>query len=166
MTLRTFRDSVSPQLIPLEGTNGVLVYVNGAFASPASQVQRFAVAGKQIARIDVIGNEPTKASILDVERFDATPGMARSWIPQRNAFRGDAVIYCGRSNLDELFAAVTGESYWLLVADWTGVPHQVKMPLPAGVKYLGTQYANTAAYDVSAIYADEWHPVKKTAAKM
>lgn len=165
MTLRIFRDSVTPQLIPLDGTDGVLAYANGHYTWPQSQITRFAQAGKQIARIDVIGNAPRQASILDVERFDATPQTARTWVPERNAFRGDAVIYCSRANLDELFAALAGESYWLLVADWTGAPHELGMPLPPGVKMLGTQYANTPAYDVSAIYADGWHPVTAAAAK-
>lgn len=159
MTIRIFRDSVSPQKISVAGMDGVLAYANGDFAWPASQIRRFAVAGKQIAHIDVDGTAPNKAAILDVERFDATPETARTWIPQRNAFRDDAAIYCSRFNLDQLFSMLTGLSYWLIVADWTGTPHVVDMPLPPGVRYLGTQYSSVLPYDVTAIYADDWHKV-------
>lgn len=158
--MRIFRDSTTPRLIPVSGTDGVLVYANGDYIWPEEQVARFTAAGKQVAHIDVIGNGWRLAKILDVERYDATIGTARTWIPQRNEFRGDATIYTGHDNLDELFSACHGLAYWLIVADWTGSPHELSMPLPAGVKMAGTQYATVPGnFDTSAIYADQWHPV-------
>lgn len=160
MTIRIFRDSVNPGLIQLDGTDGVLPYINGDYAWSLDEQQRFVIARKQLVRIDVIGNAPYKASILDVERGDATPQIAQNWIQQRNAFRSDATVYCDHANLDELFSATTGLHYWLLVADWTAVPHELDIPLPRGIRMAGTQFATVPnQFDVSAIYADGWHPV-------
>lgn len=158
MVMRIFRDSVTPSAIPLDSTAGVLAYANGAFKWSAGEISRFTDAGRVVARIDVNGDVPHEASILDVEKFDATPQIARDWIRARNNFRpGTATIYTSRAALSELFDATEGLRYWLLIADWTGKPHQVKMPLPPGVKIAGVQFANLAQWDVSAIYADSWH---------
>lgn len=160
MTVRIFRDSVNPGLIPLDTTDGVMPYINGDYAWSFDTQGRFITARKQLVRIDVIGNAPHQASILDVERGDATPQTARLWIPQRNEFRSDATVYIQRSNLDELFAETAGLDYWLIVADWTGIPHELEMVLPGGVRMAGTQFATLKnQFDVTAIYADGWHPV-------
>lgn len=159
MTFRIFRDSVVPSRIPMS-SDGVLAYANGDYAWDTAAISEFVQAGKQVVRIDVTGAIPHQASILDVERYDATPQIARSWIPQRNAYRQDATVYCGRASLEELFAATAGEPYWLLVADWTGSPHQLGVTLPKGVRMAGTQYASLPSlFDTSAIYAEGWHPV-------
>lgn len=166
MIPRIFRDSVTPGQIPIDGTDGVMVYINGDYQWSFMQVDRFIRTKKQIVRIDVIGNAPMKAAILDVERYDATPQMAKTWIGQRNAFRGDATIYCSRSNLDELFSVCMGEIYWVLIADWTGAPHECDIPMPPGVRQIGTQYASTPAWDVSSVYAAEWHPTRYPATRL
>jgi hypothetical protein len=165
MAPRIFRDAVTPKFIPLN-TDGVFAYVNGDYTWSFIDLDRFVRAKKQVARIDVIGNAWMKAAVLDVERYDATPQKAKDWIPQRNKFRGDATIYCGRANLDELFAACMGEMYWLLIADWTGAPHECDIPMPPGVRQIGTQYVSTPDWDASSIYADEWHPVRQPARRM
>ena len=158
MTMRIFRDSVTPARIPLHGTDGVLAYVNGGFAWSPAETGRFTEAGKQVARIDVDGTAWRLASILDVEKFDATPETAAEWIRERNDFRPDtATVYVSRAGLDALFRACHGLDYWLLVADWTGAPHRLRMPLPPGVRMAGTQYASVPGYDVSAVYASGWH---------
>lgn len=158
MTTRIFRDSVNPQLIPLAGTDGVLPYVNGDYAWTDLQIGRFVEARKQVVRIDVNGTAPRKASILDVERYDATPAMAKKWVPQRNAFRLDATLYCGLANLDELFATVT-DPFWLIVADWDNNPAQLNIPLPAHVHMAGKQFSSiTNQFDVTSVTADGWHP--------
>lgn len=158
MTTRIFRDSILPKAIPTDHTDGVLAYVNGLFAWSNAEVGRFIGAGKQVIRIDVIGNAPKKASILDVERFDATPQIARTWIQQRNSYRRDATIYCSRDNLSDLFQEVGDEPFWLLAADWTGAPHRLTVPLPPNAHLAGVQYSSTPMYDVSSIIADGWHP--------
>jgi hypothetical protein len=159
MTFRIFRDSTTPDRIPLS-CDGVLAYANGDYAWDAPAVDEFLKAGKQVIRIDVNGSVPHRASILDVERYDATPQTARGWIPERNAYRQDATVYCGRDGLEELFSILVPEPYWLIVADWTGSPHQLGIPLPKGVRMAGTQYASLPSlFDTSAIYADGWHPV-------
>lgn len=161
MTMRIFHDSAQPNKIPLGIGDGVLAYINGDYAWPAGAQVDFIGARKQLVRIDVIGNVPLRASILDVERGDATPQAAKTWIPQRNAYRSDATVYIERANLDELFAVTGNEPYWLIVADWTGSPHELDIPLPRGVRIAGTQFASVPnQFDVSAIYADGWHPVR------
>ncbi|HEX4661882.1 MAG TPA: hypothetical protein VH307_31185 [Streptosporangiaceae bacterium] len=156
---RIFKDSIKPRLITPDGIDGVLAYVNGDFAWPDADIARFVNARKQVMRIDVIGNAPRKASILDVERYDATPQTAKTWVPERNAFRSDATLYSDRANLDELFATVT-DPYWLWVADWTGSPHWLDIPFPKNVKLAGVQYASNWAWDTSCFDADGWHPVQ------
>jgi hypothetical protein len=158
MSMRIFRDSIHPQLIPVAGTEGVLGYINGALSQwPSSQFARFGKARVQVARIDTIGDAWQAAAILDVERFDATPEVAADWIPRRNDFRGDATVYIGRMSLGQLFACTGGLKYWIIVADWTGAPHQLDLPLPAGIRVAGVQYASGKQWDSTAMYADDWH---------
>jgi hypothetical protein len=159
MNMRLFRDSTNPGAISASTTDGVLAYANGDYAWDLAEVERFIVAGKQVVHIDVNGTAPHRASVLDVERYDATPQTARDWIRQRNIYRRDATVYCGKDNLAELFAATAGLDYWLLVADWTGSPHNLAMPLPDLVMMAGTQFVSLPSlFDSSAIYADGWHP--------
>lgn len=160
LPIRIFRDSITPAEIPLGGLDGVFLYANGRYAATNAQAERFTAAGIQVAHIDVTGTDWEQAAVLDVEQFDATPAMAPGWIRQRNAFRGDAVIYCDLNSCADLFAATSqlAEDYWLWVADWTGVPHLPAMTVPGNVKLLGVQYKSTETYDESAITAAEWHP--------
>jgi hypothetical protein len=156
---RIFRDSVTPSAIPLEGISGVLGYANGRYRWMPRDIGRFIQAGLQRAMIDVSGTVWQAAAILDVERYDATPETARTWIPQRNTFRGDATVYCGKDSCEALFAATSHlpGPYWLIVADWTGKPHIPVLTLPPNVRLAGCQYLNTAEYDESVITDDRWH---------
>src|SRR5487761_26960 len=157
--MRIFKDSATPRAIGVAGTDGVLAYVNGAYAWPMDQIIRFGLAGKEVLRIDVIGNASHEATILDVERGDATPETAKQWVKERNDYRHDATLYCQRSNLDELFSRVTEDPFWLIVADWTGSPHIVEMPLPKNVHMAGTQFVSVAnCWDATCIAAQGWHP--------
>lgn len=147
-----------PRKIGAAGIDGVLAYVNGDYAWREADIVRFSLADKEIVRIDVNGTAPHLAGILDVERYDATPETAKGWVPERNAYRHDATIYCDRANLDELFSVVT-DPFWLLVADWTGSPHILDIPLPKNVRMAGTQYSNLPGwFDVSCIADPGWHP--------
>jgi hypothetical protein len=157
--MRTFRDSVNPDAIPLDGISGAIGYANGRFRWTAAETERFTAAGLQTAMVDVDGTAFELASILDVERGDAGPAQAPDWIRKRNAFRGDATVYCDLSTLPAVLAAtsrVTG-SWWLWLAHYTGHPHIPEVSLPAGVKIMGCQYLSTENYDESCITADGWH---------
>jgi hypothetical protein len=156
--VRIFADSVEPSSIPTGGIDGVLAYQNGKYAWPAAQLQRFIAARKQLFRFDVIGNAWHEASILDVERYDATPEIANKWIRTRDSYRGDATIYIDRSNLSSLLDACRGLRYWVIIADWTGQPHTLNLGLPIGVRLAGVQYLHTTGYDLTAIEDDRWHP--------
>lgn len=157
--MRIFRDSVTPSAIPLGGIQGVMGYANGHFRWTDQETRRFTAAGLQVVHIDVNGAAPGLAAIVDVERFDVSPAQAPDWIRERNAFRGDAAVYCGLDNCPALFAATSQVfgHYWLIVADWDNSPEAPAIRLPANVKLLGKQYKNTPDYDETAIYADNWH---------
>jgi len=155
--LQTFRDTVSPARMPITATySGVLAYANGRYAWPQAQIDRFVKAGKHLYRIDVLGNLPHGASILDVERGDATPQTASKWVPQRNAFEGDAAVYTAKSNVPAVLEACKGERFWLIVADWTGQPHVPALQLPQHVRLAAVQYANGQLWDTTAVYSADW----------
>lgn len=159
---RLFRDSVNPDEIPLDGIDGVFLYANGKFVATSAEAERFTKAGLAVARIDVNGEAPHLASVLDVETGDATPARAASWIGERNAFRNDAAVYCELNSLPDLFAATSHAGrYRLIVASWDSSTDQPRLDLPKNVTLLGKQFISTAQYDESVIYDDSWHPVKR-----
>lgn len=148
---RTMFDSVNPAAIPA-GAQMVAGDINGDFAWPASAWKRFPNA--TTVRIDVIGDMPLHAGILDVERGDVTPAQAPKWIDARIAAGFVATVYCNRSTWPAVRAACKGlkVSYW--IAEWTHVPHMI-----AGA--VAVQWTNGAAFDTSAVYDDAWHPAHR-----
>jgi hypothetical protein len=158
VVIQTFRDTTEPENLPIDSSyQGVFAYANGKFAWPQAQVNRFADAGKHLYRIDVLGNDPHGASILDVERGDATPATAKIWVPERNAIEDDAMVYVSLDNVSSVLDACRGDKLWLFVADFTGQPHVPNLPpLPSGVKLAAVQYATNALYDSSAIFSSDW----------
>jgi hypothetical protein len=157
--MRIFRDSVTPSAIPLGGISGVMGYANGLFRWTGEQAERFTAAGLQVAHIDVNGSAPGLAAILDVETGDAGPAQAPDWIRKRNAFRGDATIYCNLSTLPAVLAATSRvtSSWWLWLAHFTGHPHIPHVNVPPNVRIMGCQFASFENYDESCIVADNWH---------
>ncbi len=145
---RTMFDSVNPAAIP-HGAQMVAGYLNGNYAWSAAAWKQFAHI--TTIRIDVIGNAPLDAGVLDVENGDATPHQAPAWVKKRSAAGFRATIYCNKSTWPAVQAACKGltVSYW--IADWTHVPHE----LPGAV---AVQWTNGAAFDTSAVYDNTWHP--------
>jgi hypothetical protein len=156
----TFRDTVSPQNLVIDSTyQGVLAYVNGAYAWPTAQVSRFDAAGKYVRRVDVNGSAPHLASVLDVERYDATPAMAAGWVRERNQYSGvqDATVYISKDNLCELVDAIGHDTpVWVIIADWTGVPHVADVGEIPRFAQAAVQYKSTPAYDEIAVYSSAW----------
>ncbi len=138
-------DSVTPTAIP--AGHKVAAYATGNYAASPSEV-----AGRgRVLWIDTSGSDP-KASALDVEPGDATPGIAASWAwhKLRADARGVAILYTMRSEWPAVQAAVatlpqhmrSHVRYW--IADPTGVPHIVP-GASATQWYWGSNYDITTA---------------------
>lgn len=162
----TAYDSVSPGKIP-RGALMAIGYANGLYAWPEPAWAQFPDSRK--ARIDVIGNDPGQASILDVERYDATPAHAAEWVPARDRFRpGTATIYCDLAALPDVFTAImpvnAGSTCWIWLGDWTGTPHVPThhkdgsaIVWPHGIELAAVQYVTVIdQYDITAVYSQRW----------
>lgn len=157
--LAIFRDTVSPGEMKIDGSfEGVIAYGNGRYAWPPSQISRFVGAGKHLYRYEVTGDAPHLGSVLDVERYDATPEQAAVWVPERNRIDEDAGCYVSLDGVPGLLDHIGSELCWLIVADWTGTPHVPHLELPANVKLAGVQYASfpNLGYDAIAVYSADW----------
>lgn len=151
-----FRDSVAPQMIGTSTCDGVLTYANGMWEWPSWEVQRFIEAGKKVHKVDVNGTGVEIADVLDVEVFDASPGMVPAWVDKRWATHSTAAVYCARTTVPSVITALAGRPCYLIVADWTGVPHLPVLDLPHNVVIAAVQYASLSGWDEIAVYSQEW----------
>lgn len=146
-----------------------LGYLNGPESAwTAEQIGEQHKRRELLAVIDVLGDAPHQAAIVDWEREDVQdPNRLRWWIHERNSRFGDAVAYCNRDGMPGVLGAMhgTGEYFQLLVADLTsnGEPPLAApdFGLPPNVRLLGVQYAWPATtggpYDLSILFNDAWH---------
>lgn len=151
--MRIMYDSVHAALIP-SGAAIVAGYVSGRYKWSPTDWARFPHAAH--VRIDVDGSQPFASDVIDVERFDMTPGGAALWVRKRQETSGWwSAAYVSLSNLEVLREAMGNLQceYW--VADWNDQPE-----LLAGERIIATQYANTVSYDLS-IVVDKWFPTRK-----
>jgi hypothetical protein len=160
--LATMYDGITPGGLPADAA-AVAGYVNGKYAWRPAAWTRFPRAAK--VRIDVKGNAPTLASVIDVERYDATPADAPRFITVRDAFRpGTATVYCNRVTLPAVLAATAAGqlAFWLWLAEWsTTSAAPLALDLPARVTLAACQHAHLTAWDESAVYSSAWlaqHP--------
>lgn len=155
----TFRDTTAPENLIIDNSyQGVLAYANGRYAWPDSQVSRFLAAGKHVRLIDVDGSAPDLASILDVERYDASPATAAVWVHERNRIgNGDATVYISKANMPQLVEAIGHQTpCYVIVADWTGRPHMPDLGLIPRFATVACQYQNTPGYDLSCVLNLQW----------
>jgi hypothetical protein len=144
-------DSVAWSRIPL-AAGMVAGYSSGRFAWPAAAWSRWPHATK--IKIDVNGTAPHLSDVLDIERYDATPGQAPDWIRARVPF-GRACLYFSLDNMAAVAAAVEGfRGVDVIVADWTNEPHTVHVS--PDMHLVGVQYKPTTGYDLSVIYDPTW----------
>ncbi len=99
-------DSTHPELIPDKYAlrpNGVLMYADGPYVWPATQVRRF----PRRWSITVTGStdNPRHARCIDVERFDATPADVKPYADARNSLGELTIVYCSRSTVPEVIDA-------------------------------------------------------------
>lgn len=124
--------------------------------------------GQLLALVDVLGTSPHLAAVVDFERGDVqSPTVIHRWVQARNQFRGDATVYVQPGNIRTIVRAVGAEPCNLWVVDLTAdgePPFHVPDygPLPANVRVIGRQFVfgprAGGDYDMSVIYADDWHP--------
>ena len=92
-----------PDLYKLK-PNGVLAYVDGAYAWPSSIVKTF----PRVWRISVTAELQWAAHAreLDVERYDATPQDVEPFRAERERLTGrPTIVYCNRSTVPAVVAA-------------------------------------------------------------
>jgi hypothetical protein len=151
-------------------------YLNGKESAwPAAAIDEQTKRGELLGLIDVLGTNPHQASIVDWEHGDVQdPQRLAWWVKERNAFRGDAVVYTNKDSMPGVIQALasSGEYYQLWVADLTanGQPpvHAPDFGLPPNVRLLGVQYAwplhTKGPFDLSLLFNDSWHAQHHAAA--
>lgn len=151
MTQVTMYDSTQPHLIPKDAQY-IAVYGNGEYVADTRAVHE-QFPGARILSIDVNGSAPKTCSVLDIERFDATPEQLPAWVTER--LDGDPGWYCrpyvnasnwerARAAASELPAKLQAQIRWW-VADWTNAAH-----IPAGAA--ACQWRSTNNFDISDCY--------------
>lgn len=140
-------DSTTPELIPGWARLRAL-YVNGKFAQHPD-------FGRGRIHIDVLGNAPSFAEVLDVEAEDATPGAVLPWLQARGRFE-QGTIYCNESTLPAVQEAAAGHPFYLWLATLDGAipahsgPGQLVAVQAYGQKITG------ANVDVSVVLDEQW----------
>lgn len=137
-------------------------YINGNFnwAAANGAFDKWQKAAH--VRIDVTGANPASASVLDVEKGDATPDHAKQWIEDRNALGFKSVIYCDRSTMPAVMAStgslIHGKDYFFWIATLDGTKTLPDMTGVIAVQYADAKMTGFDA-DESIVYDDTWHPV-------
>lgn len=144
-------DSVNADHVPA-GAKAYAGYVNGRPGWRSYGPMRARFPAVRVHGIDVLGNAPRAAGILDYEPGDVqSPAGAAAWCRERNAFRPyTAVVYSDRSELAELEAGLAGVWHYLWVAtldgtDLTGTHHPAN-----GTLIVATQLWDRGPYDESS----------------
>lgn len=163
---RIMRDSITLTDIPVQGTQIVAVYSNGKFrTTPAAVAQRF--GDIPVAWIDVIGNNPQGAGVLDIENGDATPQTAAHWVAARHTIERAPVLYVNRSNVTAVFNVMQahgwkiGVHFRIWIATLDGTERIPDMTGVVAVQARGSAQ-NHANFDESVVYDPTWHPTGPT----
>jgi hypothetical protein len=166
---RKMYDAAVPGNIPASAPM-IAVYFNGAWpATPAELADRFDPRKTVTVWIDVIGDAPLHAQVLDVERMDAPAARAPGWIKERAAAVHTSLptVYCNRSTLPSVTAVcrnaglAAGKHYqlWISCLDGQEAADRAQLASVAGVVAAQYQGGPTAPYDISDVYDDRWHPL-------
>lgn len=150
-------------------------YLNGHVSAwSAEEIAETRAAGQLLAVVDVLGNSPLSASVLDFERGDVqSPTVVRAWLQARNQYRSDGTVYCSPSSIPTVVSGLRGEKCNLWVVDLTAdgePPFDVPAypGLPDGVRVIARQFVlaprSGGNYDISVFYADDWHPEQQAPA--
>lgn len=159
-------DSIDPARIPnlyAQNPNGVLIYINGTWAWPQVQIDRF----PRHQRISVTGGFGRHARWIDFERGDViNPEIVVQHVRDRReaGFRNGGP-YCDRSNVPQVHkaleaAGLANETEWF-IATLDGFPwsatqmhehllsfYKVDIPI-SQIRFIQNQPDNGGGYDVS-----------------
>lgn len=162
-------DSTSAKALDATNWPHKIGYYNGKISAWApGDIARARATGQLLGLVDVAGDSPNQASVLDFERGDVqSPAVVSAWVKARNQMRGDAAVYVQPANIAHALSLLNGQKCNLWVVDLTDdgeipflVPHYAGMP--PGVRVIGRQFAlaprSGGDYDLSIFYADDWHP--------
>lgn len=129
----------------------VFGYADGPYSAwPAVAWDHFTQAGIETVEITVTGNP--ECGIYDGFPDNGTgPADWRAYVRGRRTLGHVATIYVDMACLPHLRAGCQGLDYRVIVADWTGVPHEIP-------GCAGTQWFSGPDYDMSEIYDAAWHP--------
>lgn len=169
MSMRIALDSVSYAAVGPVDWPDKIGYFNGRISAwTPEEIAESRRRGQLIALVDVLGNAFKDASILDWERGDVqSPAVLHAWVQARNQYRGDATVYCARSSVPTVVAALRGEkcNLWVCSLTDSGEPPLIVPDfgeLPHNVRVVAVQYVlaprSGGDYDMSIIYAEDWHP--------
>ena len=142
-------------------------YLNGPGAWTAAQLDEQTTRGELLGVIDVEGNIPQKAAILDwTAMTPKDPDRLAWWVRTRNELAGDAVVLCIRDALPAVIGVLAGSGQYsrVLVTDLTssGEPplQAPQYGLPPNVHFLGAQYVQAPTsggpYSLSILFDDTW----------
>jgi hypothetical protein len=162
-------DSTRPELIPDKFAlrpNGVLVYIDGEYKWPSSQVRRFSRHWSITTTGDVRMAE--HARCIDVERFDATPQDVVRYQAAREEDGNRTVVYCDRATIPAVVAADNDWPHllWFIATldgrNWNPQTLSVDISQNEGI-YLDARLIHAIqnvpgeSYDTSLMFGDsEW----------
>lgn len=148
----------------------IAVYFNGRGAvTPAQVATRFDPRKTVTLYIDVNGTAAAHAQVLDVEQLDVPAAHSAAWVKQRAALVHTSLptIYCNRSTLPAVTTVCrnaglfAGKHYqlWISCLDDQEAADRAQLANVAGVVAAQYHGGPNAAYDISDVYDDRWHPL-------
>ena len=82
--------------------------------------------------------------------------MVPGWVDERWKTHSTAAVYCERYTVPAVIDALDGRPCYLILADWTGVPHLPVLALPPRVVIAAVQYKSEINWDDTAVYSQAW----------
>lgn len=166
---RLVLDSTSAKALAATSWPHLIGYFNGKISAwGPGDIARARATGHLLALVDVAGNSPQNASVLDFERGDVqSPAVVAAWVQARNQMRGDATVYVQPTNIAHALSLLRGQKCNLWVVDLSpggevpfAVPHYDGMPV--NTRVIARQFVlsphSGGDYDLSIFYADDFHP--------
>jgi len=152
-------DSVNIDHIPRDAA-WVAGYVNGIWPTYNELVKKFPNAN----HVSITINAYELADVLDVEKGDATPIEAITWVKTLRNHGKTPIIYCSKSMMGTLqteFANAKEAEPYFWVADWTNVEHLVPGSIATQWADGTDQYPGLAKFCDTSVVSPNW-PKKKT----
>lgn len=155
MTARLMADSTTPDVMP-SWVSVKAFYVDGDYAASTAQIDAW--KGPKVL-INVTGDPAHGGDCLDVESGDATPADIPGWYDARHADGARYLTaYSNRSQFTACTAAIGDRDCWRWLATLDGtLAHTFDGHPLAACQNLGAAMSG-ANFDLSVVFADDWHP--------